>query len=136
MESLRTFIHLHQLSLRFHLERQTGGLSRVIERGANGIEYFLFFVLFNVVPTLLEIALVCGILWGFYNFWFALVTFVILMVIKYVFRMKLRLPDEVLEIGDVAVHGEEAYPTEELVRVGAGWKIKKSDARYFPGWST
>jgi ATP-binding cassette subfamily B protein len=74
--ALRTFIHLHRLSLRFHLERQTGGLSRVIERGANGIEYFLFFVLFNVVPTLLEIALVCGILWNFYNFWFALVTFV------------------------------------------------------------
>jgi ATP-binding cassette subfamily B protein len=74
--ALRTFIHLHRLSLRFHLERQTGGLSRVIERGTNGIEYFLFFVLFNVVPTLLEIALVCGILWGFYNFWFALVTLV------------------------------------------------------------
>jgi ATP-binding cassette subfamily B protein len=74
--ALRTFVHLHRLSLRFHLERQTGGLSRVIERGANGIEYFLFFVLFNVVPTLLEIALVCGILWDFYNFWFALVTFV------------------------------------------------------------
>jgi ATP-binding cassette subfamily B protein len=74
--ALRTFVHLHRLSLRFHLERQTGGLSRVIERGANGIEYFLFFVLFNVVPTLLEIALVCGILWSFYNFWFALVTFV------------------------------------------------------------
>jgi ATP-binding cassette subfamily B protein len=74
--ALRTFVHLHRLSLRFHLERQTGGLSRVIERGANGIEYFLFFVLFNVVPTLLEIALVCGILWNFYNFWFALVTFV------------------------------------------------------------
>src|SRR5215475_5471886 len=72
--ALRTFQHLHRLSLRFHLERQTGGLSRVIERGANGIEYFLFFILFNVVPTLLEIALVCGILWRFYSFWFALVT--------------------------------------------------------------
>src|SRR5215470_13394978 len=74
--ALRTFVHLHRLSLRFHLERQTGGLSRVIERGSNGIEYFLFFVLFNVVPTLLEIALVCGILWHFYSFWFALVTLV------------------------------------------------------------
>src|SRR5262245_56926065 len=74
--ALRTFEHLHRLSLRLHLERQTGGLSRVIERGSAGIEYFLFFVLFNVVPTLLEIALVCGILWDFYNFWFALVTFV------------------------------------------------------------
>ena len=50
--------------------------------------------------------------------WDGVVTFVILMVIKYVFRMKLRLPDEVLEIGDVAVHGEEAYPSDELVGVG------------------
>ena len=51
--------------------------------------------------------------------WDAVVTFVILMVIKHVFRMKLRLPDEVLAIGDVAVHGEEAYPSDELVGVGA-----------------
>ncbi|MFM9843478.1 MAG: ABCB family ABC transporter ATP-binding protein/permease [Dongiaceae bacterium] len=74
--ALQTFEHLHSLSLRFHLERQTGGLSRIVERGAKGIEFFLFFVLFNVLPTLVEIALVCGILWGLYNFWFALVTFV------------------------------------------------------------
>jgi Amt family ammonium transporter len=51
--------------------------------------------------------------------WDAVVTFVILMVIKHVFRMKLRFPDEVLEIGDVAVHGEEAYPSDELIGVGA-----------------
>jgi ammonium transporter, Amt family len=51
--------------------------------------------------------------------WDALVTFVILSVIKHVFRMKLRLPDEVLEIGDLAVHGEEAYPSDDLVSVGA-----------------
>jgi ATP-binding cassette, subfamily B, heavy metal transporter len=74
--ALETFKHLHRLSLRFHLERQTGGLSRAIERGANGIEFLLYFVIFNVIPTLLEIALVCGILWGLFNVWFALVTFV------------------------------------------------------------
>ncbi|MGO9194302.1 MAG: ammonium transporter [Streptosporangiaceae bacterium] len=51
--------------------------------------------------------------------WDAAVTFVILMVIKYVFRMNLRLPDDQLEIGDVAVHGEEAYPSEDLVSVGS-----------------
>ena len=51
--------------------------------------------------------------------WDALVTFAILMLIKYVFRMNLRLPDEVLEIGDVAVHGEEAYPPDDLVTVAA-----------------
>jgi ATP-binding cassette subfamily B protein len=74
--ALQTFRHLHRLSLRFHLDRQTGGLSRAIERGAKGIEFLLFFVLFNVLPTLLEIALVCAILWRLYDVWFAVVTFV------------------------------------------------------------
>ena len=74
--ALQTFRHLHRLSLRFHLDRQTGGLSRAIERGAKGIEFLLTFVLFNVLPTLLEIALVCGILWRLYDVWFAVVTFV------------------------------------------------------------
>ena len=50
------------------------------------------------------------------------------MVIKHVFRMKLRLPDEVLEIGDVAVHGEEAYPSDELVGVGASMADEASPA--------
>ena len=74
--ALRTFRHLHRLALRFHLERQTGGLSRLIERGTKGIEFLLTFTLFNILPTLLEIAMVCGILWALFNFWFALVTFV------------------------------------------------------------
>ncbi|MGH6941176.1 ABCB family ABC transporter ATP-binding protein/permease [Hypericibacter sp.] len=72
--ALQTFRHLHQLSLRFHLDRQTGGLSRAIERGAKGIEFLLFFVLFNVFPTLVEIGLVCVVLWHFYDVWFALLT--------------------------------------------------------------
>ncbi len=74
--ALLTFQHLHLLSLRFHLDRQTGGLTRAIERGAKGIEFLLFFLLFNVVPTVLEIAMVCGILWVLYDVWFAAVTFV------------------------------------------------------------
>ena len=74
--ALRTFRHLHGLSLSFHLERQTGGLSRVIERGTTGIDTLLTFMLFNIVPTLIEIALVCGILWAFFDFSYALVTFV------------------------------------------------------------
>ena len=61
--ALRTFRHIHALSLRYHLERRTGGLSRVIERGIKGIEFLLGFMLFNILPTLLEIFLVCGVLW-------------------------------------------------------------------------
>jgi len=74
--ALATFRHLHSLSLRFHLDRRTGGLSRSIERGTKGIEFLLSFMLFNILPTLLEIVLVCGILWVLYDFLFAAVTFV------------------------------------------------------------
>ena len=74
--ALSTFRHLHALSLRFHLNRQTGGLSRAIERGTKGIDFLLRFVLFSIFPTILEIFLVCGILWSLFSFWYALVTFI------------------------------------------------------------
>ncbi|HEV7369616.1 ABC transporter ATP-binding protein/permease [Arenibaculum sp.] len=74
--ALNVFQHLHALALRFHLERQTGGLSRSIERGTRGIHTLLSFMLFNILPTLLEILLVCAILWGLFDIWFALVTLV------------------------------------------------------------
>lgn len=69
------FQHLHALSLRFHLDRQTGGLSRVIERGTRGINFVLDFMLFSIVPTLIEILLVTLILWGLFDFTIAAVTF-------------------------------------------------------------
>ena len=72
--ALRTFRHVHALSLRFHLDRQTGGLSRAIDRGVKGIEFLLFFVLFNVIPTFLEIGLVCAILWVLFDWTFVAVT--------------------------------------------------------------
>ncbi len=57
----RTFVHMHNLSLRFHLERKTGGLSRIIERGTKGIDTIVRFTILNTVPTLLEFALAAGI---------------------------------------------------------------------------
>ncbi len=64
--SIRTFRHLHTLSLKFHLERRTGGLSRIVSRGTAGIDTVLRFSLFNTFPTILEIALVAGVLtWSF-----------------------------------------------------------------------
>ena len=60
--TIKVFRHLHQLSLRFHLERQTGGMSRDLERGAAGIRFLLNFMIFNIIPTLLEITLVASIL--------------------------------------------------------------------------
>ena len=75
LAGLKTFRHLHQLSLRFHLDRKTGGISRAVERGTKGIEFLLRFMLFNIVPTLFEIALTCGILWYLFGPLMALVTF-------------------------------------------------------------
>src|SRR4051794_18808687 len=74
--ALSTFSHIHALSLRFHLERRTGGLARAVERGTAGIEFLLSFMLFNVIPTVFEIAVVCVILWRLYDWTFALVTLV------------------------------------------------------------
>ncbi|MCC9624574.1 ABC transporter ATP-binding protein/permease [Thalassospira sp. MA62] len=78
--ALGVFEHLHGLSLRFHLDRQMGGLSRAIERGVKGIEFLLSFMLFNILPTLLEIFMVSGILWVLYDVWFALITFVTIVI--------------------------------------------------------
>ena len=78
--ALQVFEHLHSLSLRFHLERQTGGVSRDIERGTRGISFLLTFLLFNILPTLLEIGLVAGILFVKYNPWFAIITFATLVL--------------------------------------------------------
>ncbi|MGF7172488.1 ABCB family ABC transporter ATP-binding protein/permease [Azospirillum doebereinerae] len=74
--ALSVFRHLHALSLRFHLERQTGGLTRSLERGTRAIEALLRYALFSIVPTLVEIALVCVVLWTMFSGWFALATFV------------------------------------------------------------
>lgn len=75
----KVFTHLHSLSLRFHLERQTGGVSRDIERGTRGISFLLNFMLFNILPTLLEIGLVLVILVNQYDIWFAIIIFLTLL---------------------------------------------------------
>jgi len=74
------FRHLHRLSLRFHLERQTGGLSRIIERGNKAIELLLRISLFNLVPTVIELVLTFGILWYMLDFAIAAVTLVTVVV--------------------------------------------------------
>jgi ATP-binding cassette subfamily B protein len=72
--ALNVFNHLHQLDLSFHLSRQTGGISRDIDRGTSGINFLMRFMVFNIVPTLLEIALVIGILLFNYGIGFAAIT--------------------------------------------------------------
>lgn len=71
---LQIFRHLHALALRFHLSRQTGGLTRAIERGTKGIQTLLSFLLFNILPTFFEIGLVCIVLWKMFDIWLAVAT--------------------------------------------------------------
>jgi ATP-binding cassette, subfamily B, heavy metal transporter len=80
--ALRTFRHLHAVSLRFHLDRQTGGLSRVIDRGVLGMQSVLRLAVFNVVPTALELVMVTAIIWHMFDWRYAVVT--CLAVIIYV----------------------------------------------------
>jgi ATP-binding cassette subfamily B protein len=78
--ALETFRHLHAMSLRFHLERQTGGMTRDIERGVRGIESLISYSLYSVVPTLIEVALVLTVLAVKFDAWFAWITVAALAV--------------------------------------------------------
>ena len=79
--SLTMFEHLHSLSLQFHLNRQTGGLAKYIDRGTKGIDFLLRYVLFNIVPTFFEVFLVSGVLFYLYGPWYAVITLLTLSLI-------------------------------------------------------
>ncbi len=79
----RTFVHMHELSLRFHLERKTGGLTRILERGRTGIETIERMVILQLVPTIIEVALLIGVL--FWQFDWRYVVVIIITVILYMY---------------------------------------------------
>ena len=76
---LQVFNHLHALSLRFHLSRQTGGMSRDIERGTRGIQSLISFSLYSIIPTLIELTMVLAYFFYAYDIWFVVVTFIALL---------------------------------------------------------
>ena len=81
-----TFEHMHLLSLRFHLERKTGGLTRVLERGRNGIETIVRMVILQLVPTIVELALIVGVLLWMFDWRYVaiiMVTVVLYMAFTY-----------------------------------------------------
>ena len=81
--TLNTFAHLHSLSLQFHLNRKTGALSKFIDRGTKGVDFLMNYVLFNVIPTIIEIFFVAGILFVLYGFKYAVVTLVTILLYIY-----------------------------------------------------
>ena len=139
--ALNVFEHLHALDLDFHLSRRTGGLSRDIERGIGGISFLLRFMLFNIIPTLLEIALVAGILLFYYSAWFAVI--VLVSVVVYIAATTLltewrtrhvresnrldaqantRAVDSLLNYETVKYFGNERYEADRYDRELRGWE--------------
>src|SRR6202166_1476236 len=78
--AMLTFDHMHMLSLRFHLERKTGGLTRVLERGRNAIETIVRMVLLQLVPTVVEVLMICGVLLYQFDWRYVLVIFITVAV--------------------------------------------------------
>ena len=151
--ALKTFEHMHALSLRFHLDRQTGGLSRVIERGVKGIDFLLNFMLFNILPTLMQILIVCTILWTSFDWRYAVTTLVALA--SYIFftivmtewRLKYRREmnkqdteantkaiDSLLNYETVKYFGNEAHEAKRYDRSLASYQRAAVDARLSLTW--
>jgi ABC-type transport system involved in Fe-S cluster assembly fused permease/ATPase subunit len=115
------FRHLHQLSLRFHLERRTGAVTKVVERGTKSIDTMLYFLLFNIAPTLLELVLVLQLFWRNFGFW--LVAATVAMVVVYIaftrwvtdWRAALRARMNDLDTGAVA-HAVDSLLNFETVK--------------------
>ena len=86
--ALETFKHIHKLSLRYHITRKTGGLSRIIERGVKGVEWLLRFVLFSIGPLLLQLLMVCIVLGFVLGFWyFATIILTIILYVGFTFKV-------------------------------------------------
>lgn len=145
---LSVFKHLHTLDLEYHLNRRTGGLSRDIERGTNGINFLLRFMVFNIVPTFLEIGLVVGLLAWNYSLWFALI--VMFAVVSYVSfsiyaterrtqyirkanqaesRSSSRAVDSLLNFETVKYFGNEKYEADLYDEELATWEVARRNNR-------
>ncbi|QGX98773.1 ABC transporter ATP-binding protein/permease [Roseovarius faecimaris] len=86
--ALQTFEHIHRLSLRYHIARKTGGLSRIIERGVKGVDFLLRFLIFSIIPLILELLLIGVILWTLFDIWYlAVVAGVIALYILFTFKV-------------------------------------------------
>lgn len=145
---LQVFEHLHRLDLGFHLDRRTGGLSRDIERGTSGISFLMRFMVFNIVPTLLEILMVVAILLWNYGIWFALITccsvlaYGLFSVVTTEWRTayvreaakadsvsNTRAIDSLLNYETVKYFNNEAYEANEYDKALADWEVAKRKNR-------
>jgi len=141
---LRVFKHLHSLELAFHLDRATGGISRDIERGTNGISFLMRFLMFNIVPTLFEILMVAIIFAAAFSIWYAVITliavaiYVVFTVYTTEWRNKFvreanqadsststRAIDSLLNYETVKYFNNEQYEAEIYDKFLANWESAK-----------
>ncbi len=145
---LKLFKHLHALALDFHLSRRTGGMARDIERGTNGINFLMRFMLFNIIPTLLEISLIAVILLVNYSVWYAVII-VVAVAIYIVYSVVLtewrtsivrqmnemdnqantRAIDSLLNFETVKYFGNEDYEAEQYDKNLTGWEKARARNR-------
>ncbi|WP_281968329.1 ABCB family ABC transporter ATP-binding protein/permease [Roseovarius nanhaiticus] len=86
--ALRTFRHIHRMSMRYHITRKTGGLSRIIERGVKGVDFLLRFLIFSIFPLILELFLVGIVLWAAFDFWYLFVVVVVIaLYVAFTFKV-------------------------------------------------
>ncbi|WP_420859397.1 ABCB family ABC transporter ATP-binding protein/permease [Marivivens marinus] len=141
MLALETFTHIHRLSLRYHITRKTGGLSRIIERGVKGVDFLLRFMLFSIGPLVLELLLIGVIFFVQFDFWYlAVVAVVIAAYVKFTFavtewRVKIRKEmneqdtdanqkaiDSLLNFETVKYFGAEKWEADRYDRAMAGYE--------------
>ena len=147
--SLNMFKHLHNLSLQFHLNRQTGALAKYIDRGTKGIDFLLRYVLFNVVPTFFEIFLVSGILFYLYGPWYAVITLTTIGLYSYLtfqitewrnaFRKRMnqadndistKMIDSLLNFETVKYFNNEAYEFNRLDKSLEDYELAANQSRH------
>ena len=147
--SLNMFKHLHNLSLQFHLNRQTGALAKYIDRGTKGIDFLLRYVLFNVVPTFFEIFLVSGILFYLYGPWYAVVTLTTIGLYSYltfqitewrnIFRKRMnqadndistKMIDSLLNFETVKYFNNETYEFNRLDKSLEDYELAANQSRH------
>ena len=102
-----TFVHMHELSLRFHLERKTGGLTRVLERGRAGIEVIVRMVILQLVPIVVEVALLMGVLLWQFDWRYVLVTLIMVVVVHVLYLCRDRMADRDPPQDERFRHGSE-----------------------------
>ena len=147
--SLNMFKHLHNLSLQFHLNRQTGALAKYIDRGTKGIDFLLRYVLFNVVPTFFEIFLVSGILFYLYGPWYAVITLTTIGLYSYLtfqitewrnaFRKRMnqadndistKMIDSLLNFETVKYFNNESYEFNRLDKSLEDYELAANQSRH------